>query len=487
VNEPIQTTIDDLREHLFQVIHHLEHVLPGQAPIRDFVHHNTLHGFQHLPFQQAIKAAKNVTGYSGYLAEKRFREFFREGRITLDDLRSVLAKNGSLEADKHVSTTLQQGDIYIAALLHDLKPITASHLNWQIEENLALESFQADTHEDSRVRLLNASARQGHDNEASAIQKLWQSCLEKLRLQHFLLHPEELLELSQQSAEEILANFDIQHPQGKDSFEAAWLHAQVQKEARNQLGQMLRKVGHDETLRGFLLSLTGTDILDNIRPVLQRHIANFLDQGMSGWHNDLREQGFYASWRSSAIHDLAWVFEQMPEWRDAIHELPEDPMDAIMLQLRTLGIPESHWASYIERLALEVPGWSGMFLWRHNKPGYAGSNYPVNMLDYLAVRLILEHLFAQRLCREQWQIEASLDMLRWYFRRRRSEFYVRYNLFNERLPEYLVAIAQRQLENALLNHSDYQPWKHLADMIITWRQSPVSEQYPGHSVFHHGW
>ena len=59
-------TPTDVREALRQAIEHFEHVLPAQAPIRDFVHHNTLHGFQHLNFPEALKAAREVNGSYGY-------------------------------------------------------------------------------------------------------------------------------------------------------------------------------------------------------------------------------------------------------------------------------------------------------------------------------------------------------------------------------------------------------------------------------------
>ena len=68
----MNTNILRFVEH--DVLHKLSHYLPAQNPLKDFVHHNTLHAFQHLPFYDALHQATNVFGYKTYLSIADFRE-----------------------------------------------------------------------------------------------------------------------------------------------------------------------------------------------------------------------------------------------------------------------------------------------------------------------------------------------------------------------------------------------------------------------------
>ncbi len=69
------------RFNLHEVLHHLKHFLPAQAPLMDFVHHNTLHAFQHLPFHEALRQANIQLGYQVYLSLNEYRNFYQSGRI----------------------------------------------------------------------------------------------------------------------------------------------------------------------------------------------------------------------------------------------------------------------------------------------------------------------------------------------------------------------------------------------------------------------
>lgn len=76
-------------------LHELRHYLPSQTPLKDFIHHNSLHAFQHLSFYEGIFQAASIFGYQVTIPLNEFRKMYASGRIRLEILeRLVLDKKG---------------------------------------------------------------------------------------------------------------------------------------------------------------------------------------------------------------------------------------------------------------------------------------------------------------------------------------------------------------------------------------------------------
>jgi uncharacterized protein YbcC (UPF0753/DUF2309 family) len=74
------------------VIHELKHYLPSQQALKDFIHHNSLHAFQHMKFYDAIFKASKIFGFQVHLQLHEYRELYQTGRIREDILHKIIAE-----------------------------------------------------------------------------------------------------------------------------------------------------------------------------------------------------------------------------------------------------------------------------------------------------------------------------------------------------------------------------------------------------------
>ena len=75
------------------VLHELKHYLPSQTPLKDFIHHNSLHAFQHLDFFEGIFKASSLFGFKVTLSLNEYRKLHTLGRIRTDILNKTIVNH----------------------------------------------------------------------------------------------------------------------------------------------------------------------------------------------------------------------------------------------------------------------------------------------------------------------------------------------------------------------------------------------------------
>ncbi|HSX31486.1 MAG TPA: DUF2309 domain-containing protein [Candidatus Saccharimonadales bacterium] len=84
-----------------RLLHTLKHYLPTQGPLKDFIHHNTLHAFQNMKFYDAVFKASAIFGFQTTFSLTEYRDLYRIGRITPEILdRVIIGRKGAIDLEE---------------------------------------------------------------------------------------------------------------------------------------------------------------------------------------------------------------------------------------------------------------------------------------------------------------------------------------------------------------------------------------------------
>ena len=166
---------------LSRVIDQLSHLLPAQGPISIFIHHNTLHAFEHLPFEEAVQRAGEQLGCEPFLPEARYRDKLKSGRILAGDVEALLDEQLGARGAMEVAGAGSRFDLWRAIVLHGIPAAAGRELSWILEETSALSRFRTDIPASARSVLSTLREDGDRTGESSAVKRLWNACLTAVR------------------------------------------------------------------------------------------------------------------------------------------------------------------------------------------------------------------------------------------------------------------------------------------------------------------
>lgn len=162
----------------------------------------------------------------------------------------------------------------------------------------------------------------------------------------------------------------------------------------------------DTTLAAWCDESFNTQLVWNIDREVIKWCEAFLDEGHASWPMPYRDQGFYSSWRLLAAQE--WSPCGIPESAKKIKSLPDSPEEALLQHLDALAIPEEFRQDYLSHQLTALYGWASFIHWRSENSDYEWQEaYPVDLIQYLAVRLFYERELVEQTCRNELGIEGK--------------------------------------------------------------------------------
>lgn len=371
-------------DRLAAVIEHAAHLLPSQGPITTFIHHNTLHALEHLPFDKAVREGAAIFNCEPYLSEADFRAELARGRIQLDDLHAVLNDDLAEEAQGPILHLATRIELRHAMLRFPLADGTADELHWFITETEALRRFHEDVPAETRSQAIEQTRHWAmRDLSASApLNSAFESQNQRLR--------QPLSALFQQFDRATMENWT------EGTWETFTLQA-LWRVCRAGVHGVKWKPSQKSNLvrhRDVLLEASGEDSDLLVHELLIRLCSSLTDQGLARWSLPGRRQGFL-----HAFCQLFGAYGDPPDrWLKGIREEVAQHMaprvtaiEWLYESLTALGVEEDSWESYLTATLLALRGWAGMI----QQVGLRADVVvhpidPESLIDYLAVRLLLE-------------------------------------------------------------------------------------------------
>ncbi|MDP1563610.1 MAG: DUF2309 domain-containing protein [Pirellulaceae bacterium] len=395
-------TTTDFAELLHGAVHHAIHFLPAQGSLKAFVHHNTLHAFEHLSFFDALREASTVLNAECLLSESEFRQELRSEGITWEEVDAVLRETLGADAEKAIGNLGCRFQLQSAMLRHQVHFAEASELRWLIQESASANQFRDDVDDSVRGAVV-AQTRRRFIGEHQPI-----------HAGAPVINPSLAAALNQSPV-------GVRRTWGEPEWEAftlrlLWLAClggtQVAEKQPSSGPRVCR-------LRDRLLDQFGEDIDLGTNDIMIRFTSSFLDQGFAQRSLPGRSEGYYQAFL--AHYKTAWLpphFQLVGLSQELTRLLKSNQSSwaSISESLQLLKLDLDEIEPFLTATLLALPGWGGMLHQVETRSDRVAVGIPAGaVVDFLAVRLVLERVAGNRVLRETG---TSEELGGWYSKHR---------------------------------------------------------------------